>query len=111
MELNPNFKLWLEVEGKTVIGEGRARLLQEIDNCGSLSKAAKNLEISYRHAHDLIGNLNERCGQNILETTIGGEKGGGTRLTVTGKQLLKDFFQLKKKIVKLIDGYAGDFSV
>ena len=56
----PKFKLWFEVEGKPVIGEGRADLLLEIYECGSLSKAAKKLNISYRRAHDLVNSINER---------------------------------------------------
>jgi molybdate transport system regulatory protein len=102
MKVNANFKLWLEVDGRPIIGDGRAELLEEINKAGSLSKAAKNLGISYRHAHDLVDNLNERCGVPIIETTIGGSDGGGMHVTEYGMKLVKEFAILKKDISKYI---------
>lgn len=102
MKVKPNFKLWLEVDGRPIIGDGRAELLQEINKAGSLSKAAKNLGISYRHAHDLVDNLNDRCGVPIIETTIGGSDGGGMRVTEYGMKLVSEFALLKKDISNYI---------
>ena len=108
MKVNANFKLWLEVDGRPIIGDGRAELLEEINKAGSLSKAAKNLGISYRHAHDLVDNLNERCGIPIIETTIGGTDGGGMRVTEYGMKLVNQFNLLKKDIMNYISTH-GDF--
>lgn len=105
MEITPNFKLWMEIGGKPILGEGRADLLKEIDKCGSLSQAARNLEISYRHAHNLIGNLNKRCGFKVIESSIGGSKGGGMKLTKIGKQLLEDYLLLKENIYDILNKY------
>ncbi len=103
MKIVPNFKLWLEADGKSVIGDGRAELLREIDQCGSLSQAARNLGISYRHAYKLIENLNERCGQTIIETSIGGSDGGGMRITEFARELIKEFAILKNEMTKYIN--------
>lgn len=102
MKVNANFKLWLEVDGRPIIGDGRAELLEEINRCGSLSKAAKNLGISYRHAHDLVDNLNDRCGVPIIVTSIGGSDGGGMRVTEYGMKLVNEFAILRKDIAKYI---------
>jgi molybdate transport system regulatory protein len=102
LKVNANFKLWLEVGGRPIIGDGRAELLEEINKVGSLSKAAKNLGISYRHAHDLVDNLNDRCGVPIIETSIGGSDGGGMRVTDYGMKLVNEFALLKKDISKYI---------
>lgn len=106
MKIEPKFKLWFEVDGKPVIGEGRADLLLEIYECGSLSKAAENLGISYRQAHNLIGNLNERYGEKIIETAIGGVRGGGTQLTDAGKRLVENYLLLKEKINECLLNYS-----
>lgn len=98
MRIKAGFKLWFEVDGKPVMGDGRASLLKEIDECGSLSQAARNLEISYRHAHKLIQDLNKRCGNDILESSIGGRKGGGTKLTPHGKKIVEDFCEMREAI-------------
>ena len=107
MKSVPKFKLWFEVDGKPVIGEGRADLLLEIYECGSLSKAAKKLKISYRRAHDLVNNINERCGEKIIETTVGGAEGGGTCLTEKGEKLVQDYIKLRDGITE----YVGEYSM
>ncbi|MEE9116124.1 MAG: hypothetical protein V3U09_04425 [Thermoplasmata archaeon] len=93
-----DFKLWFEVDGKPVIGDGTASLLPEIDDYGSLSQAAMNLEISYRQAYKQIQNLNKRCGKDVLESSIGGKKGGGTKVTQYGKKMIEDSFALREAI-------------
>jgi molybdate transport system regulatory protein len=110
MQAVPHFKLWFEVDGKSIIGEGRASLLKEILECGSLSKAARNLEISYRHAHDLVASINERCGETIIESSVGGAKGGGTRLTEKGEQLVKDYLALKDEMTTYVGKYQGGYT-
>lgn len=103
MRFKPKIKVWLEINSKPVLGEGRAKLLKEIDNIGSLSKSAKNLKISYRHAFKLIKNLNKRVGEKVIETKIGGEKGGGMKLTELGKKVLNEYYLAKKKIEEFIE--------
>ena len=98
MGLKLGYKLWFEVEGKNVMGPGRAELLQAIDDCGSLSAAARELGLSYRHAYQLVQGLNDRCGKPVLVSAIGGKTGGGMSLTPFGKELLVMFEQANVKI-------------
>ena len=108
MKAVPHFKLWFEVGGKPIIGEGRAKLLREIYKYGSLSKAASILGISYRHAYDLVTSINERSGDVIIESTVGGAGGGGTRLTEKGRKLVEDYLSLKDEITKYIARYVSE---
>ncbi len=41
-------KIWIESDGKILLGEGRVQLLKAIKETGSLSKAAKKLNMSYK---------------------------------------------------------------
>jgi len=43
-------KVWLEKDGEIILGRGREDLLKAIIVCGSLYKAAKKLDMSYRAA-------------------------------------------------------------
>ena len=43
-------KIWIESNGKILLGEGRVQLLKAIKETGSLSKAAKKLKMSYKKA-------------------------------------------------------------
>ena len=43
-------KLWLERDGHVIFGPGREGMLKAIEECHSLSAAAKKLRMSYRAA-------------------------------------------------------------
>ena len=43
-------RIWIETESGLKIGIGRARLLQQINDLGSITEAAKVLKIPYRKA-------------------------------------------------------------
>ncbi|PKK86570.1 MAG: hypothetical protein CVT48_00485 [Thermoplasmata archaeon HGW-Thermoplasmata-1] len=96
-------KLWLEIDGEPVIGEGRAKLLETIEELGSLNKAAETLGMSYRHAWGIIKHMSEVLGDEIVVSARGGEGGGGTRLSDAGKALLSEFREKCDRIRHLVD--------
>ena len=51
-------RLWIETEKGMFLGEGRYKLLKAIENTGSLRKAAKSLNMSYKKAWRLITEVN-----------------------------------------------------
>jgi molybdate transport system regulatory protein len=110
MSMKLGYKLWFEVDGQNVMGPGRAELLTAIDETGSLSAAARKLGLSYRHAYQLIQSLNDRCGQPVIESSIGGKTGGGTRLTVFGRELISMFEQSNDKIQSEADDIDAELN-
>ena len=84
-------RIWLERGGAPCIGRGKARLLAAIDQHGSLSKAARSAEISYRAAWKWLEGLNTALGAAVVETSTGGASGGGSTLTQEGRALLESF--------------------
>jgi len=89
-------RIWVELDNKVLIGEGRIRLLKEIDKQGSLSKAAKSLGISYKKAWTLIDSVNKSAEKEVTTTSIGGKNGGGAVLTDYGKKLIRVFDEIKE---------------
>jgi len=88
----PALKIWLETDEGYVIGQGTYDLLCKIEAYGSLSKAARSLGMSYRHAWGLINRMNARIGGKVLQTRKGGKLGGGgAELTDLGRALLQEF--------------------
>ena len=69
-------RIWIETNGEILLGEGRVALLKAIHETGSLSKAAKSLNMSYKKAWSLIDAVNKRAEQPVTSPRIGG-KGGG----------------------------------
>lgn len=98
-------KIWLSRDGLLVFGEGLARLLRGIESMGSLSAAAKEEGISYRHAWGDIKRAEERLGISLVISTPGGYEGGGSCLTKEGIMLLQGYERIRRKIIKSSDKY------
>ena len=71
-----NAKAWIEKEGRLLIGEGRACILQLIDDTHSLNRTAKEMKMSYRHVWGIIRELEKAAGEPLVASQRGG-KGGG----------------------------------
>jgi molybdate transport system regulatory protein len=98
----PSFKLWLKKNHKYILGEGGAHLLKEINKYGSISRAAKQMGLSYKHAWKKLINIEKNIGQPILRTKRGGKHGGGTELTEEGIHLLKNYYRIKNYFEKVV---------
>ena len=96
-------RLWIEADGHILLGEGRVSLLKAIEDTGSLSKAAKSLNMSYKKAWSIIDKINFRAERPVVRTQIGGKGGGGTRLTPYGKSIIKAFEAINKKCWEFLD--------
>ena len=86
-------RLWLEGDEGTFLGYGRVVLLERIREFGSLAQAARSMEMSYKHAWDLLDSMNRQAGGKLVETSRGGKNGGGARLTPTGEKAIAVFWQ------------------
>jgi molybdate transport system regulatory protein len=84
-------KVWLELGGKVVLSDWRVRLLEAIDETGSLANAAKALDVPYRTAWYKLREVEDRLGLRLLETQSGGADGGGSRLTSDARELVARF--------------------
>jgi len=103
-------KVWFGIDGLVVFGEGLARLLSGIDKLGSLSRAAVEEDISYRHAWGDIKRAEERLGFQLLERQTGGSSGGGSRLTKKGRRLLEGYNQLKRRMIRESNRWFNELS-
>ncbi|WP_458700128.1 TOBE domain-containing protein [Sulfurospirillum sp. 1307] len=77
--------------------EKKIKLLESIEKCGSISKAAKEVPISYKLAWEMLDNMNNLSSKPIVLKAVGGSGGGGTKLTSHGKELIKSYYILKDK--------------
>jgi molybdate transport system substrate-binding protein len=91
-------RVWVERNGQTILGDGRAELLAEIERTHSISAAARSLGISYRHAWVLVQEANAAAGEPLVTAAVGGHKGGGAQLTPRGRLSLEVFEQISGKV-------------
>ncbi|RLI73213.1 ModE family transcriptional regulator [Archaeoglobales archaeon] len=92
------FKVWIERDGKHVIGKGGAEILRAIKEYGSISKAAKSLNMSYKYVWNYLNRIEQALGEKIVERERGGKEGGKTRLTVLGEEILSVYFGLVERM-------------
>ena len=103
-KLHPRFKLWLSSEDvQGAFGDGKWRLLQAIEKTGSLTKACKLLNISYRKAWGDLAKAESSLGVALLQKHRGGAKGGRTVLTTQGKKWAKSYARFRRNIEKCVD--------
>ena len=95
-------KLWVEVDGSPLLGEGGAEILEAIDHSGSISEAARSLGMSYYFVWSYLKRMEELLGESIIETHRGGRGGGGARLTETGRRLLDAYRDLRRRVGELL---------
>lgn len=78
------------------IGPGKIRLLEAIDQEGSISAAGRALGMSYKRAWDLVDALNSLVGSPVVEASTGGYRGGGAMLTDAGRDLVADYRAIER---------------
>ena len=95
-------RLWLEGPEGTFLGYGRVVLLERIRDSGSISAAARSMEMSYKHAWDLLDSMNRQAGCKLVETCRGGKDGGGARLTPAGVKAVALFWHYHARLDELL---------
>ncbi|HFC98799.1 MAG TPA: LysR family transcriptional regulator [Thermosulfurimonas dismutans] len=100
-------KIWIEGPEGTFLGYGRMVLLERIREYGSISAAARSMNMSYKHAWDLVESMNRQAGKPLVETTVGGKGGGGARLTPEGEKWLALFRKLLKHLETFLEKETG----
>lgn len=108
--------IWMTIGGANLGGPGRVELLSRIAECGSITRAAKAMKMSYKAAWDAIDGMNNLAGEALVERTTGGKGGGGTRLTRRGAQLVDNFRLIEREHQRFIEqlsqqaaGIADDY--
>jgi molybdate transport system regulatory protein len=94
------------------MGPGKAELIERIAQTGSISAAARAMGMSYRRAWQLVEALNRDFRMPVVTTAIGGERGGGARVTPFGRRLAARFRAMESKasaaIAADLRGFAAE---
>ena len=80
--------IFVNDSGEKFFGEGPARLLRGVEECGSLRAAAMSMDMAYTKALKLIRNAENALGFALICRVTGGKDGGGSSLTTEGKEWL-----------------------
>lgn len=87
----PSLSLRIDFDPEGRLGPGKVTLLEKIAESGSISAAARAMNMSYKHAWDLIEEMNVLFGKPLVSTQTGGKDGGGAQLTAMGQAVVTRF--------------------
>jgi len=95
-QLQPKMRLWVVFGDRLKFGDGRARLLEVIDELGSLKQAVERFDMSYRNAWGYLRELESAAGFKFVERRPGRRPRGGTRLTARGRRFLTQYWRFRR---------------
>lgn len=108
-------KLAVDTAMGAYLGDTRIKLLEAIDQHGSISQAAKAVPLSYKAAWDAIDAMNNLAPEPLVIRTTGGKHGGGTELTDYGRRLIGFYRALEQehqaavsRLAERMDEVAGN---
>jgi molybdate transport system regulatory protein len=95
-------KFWLTIGPRTLFGDGKADLLEAVDQLGSLRSAAQSMGMSYRHAWGLLRELDLAAGFAFLEHSGTGPR-SRLRLTNDGRQFIAAYRRFRTPLGKVVE--------
>ena len=78
-----------------VLGPGKAEILRHIGETGSISEAARLMDMSYNRAWLHVKTLNGSFAEPLVESVRGGNAGGGAALTEMGRKVLALYVEME----------------
>ena len=92
----PSLSLRINLDPEGRIGPGKIDLLEQIASFGSISAAARAMEMSYKRAWDLVDEMNMLFGRPLVAAQTGGKHGGGAMLTPFGMTVVTRFRAIER---------------
>jgi molybdate transport system regulatory protein len=107
--LRSHLRLRLLLDEDIAFGPGKADLLEAIAAHGSISAAAKALQMSYRRAWMLVDAMNRCFEPPLVHSAKGGSGGGGAEVTPEGMEVLAAFRRLQRELDQLVEARLSEF--
>lgn len=106
----PRLTIRIDFEDAEGFGPGKARLLELIEELGSIRSAAAAMSMSYRHAWLLLQSVEDTFGAPVISTATGGARGGGAKLTELGKTVLARYRAIEAQAVRATTGELSELT-
>jgi molybdate transport system regulatory protein len=103
-------RIWLDGKEGTFLGHGRVVLMERIRELGSITKAAKSMGMSYRHAWRLIDSMNRQSPRPFVVTATGGKNGGGAFVTEDGERAIRLFRKCDEEFREFLRNKTGSIT-
>jgi molybdate transport repressor ModE-like protein len=101
--MNVRTKVWFTIGNLHTFGAGLARLLEHIEQYGTLRRSARETGMSYRHAWNLVKNAEGHLRKRLIVKHPGGVGGGRSELSPDGRRLMEAFRRLNQDVARYAD--------
>lgn len=109
MTASIDIKARLISKGLRAFGPGKADLLEKIASEGSISRAAKAMDMSYSRAWQLVDAMNSAFRKPLVESSAGGKRGGGAVLTRHGEEVLDLYRRFEQRLSEDAAAFFPEF--
>ena len=92
---NVRFRVRVTRGDDIAIGPGKIALLEAIASAGSITNAAKALDMSYRRAWLLVDTMNRSFRAPVVAAGAGGSRGDGATLTALGREVVERYRRIE----------------
>ncbi len=99
----PKLKLWVVFDERVKFGDGRAQLLELIDELGSIKNAVASTGMSYRAAWGYLKELEKAAGFAFLERKPGSGPRSGAQLTTEAKAFLRHYRLFQNSVQQRVE--------
>jgi len=100
-------KVRLRHNDEIAMGPGKADLLDAIAATGSISAAARSMNMSYRRAWLLVDVMNRTFREPLVVGAAGGSQGGGAGVTDAGRAVLAQFRAMEAASNAAVQAYGA----
>jgi len=100
----------ISIGAATALGPGKVDLLQAIERHRSISGAAREMGMSYRHAWVLVDAMNRSFISDLVVTSTGGKGGGGAQVSPLGLDVVQRYLDMEAKAAKSVEAEASEFA-
>jgi molybdate transport system regulatory protein len=99
-------KVRVRTGDEIAMGPGKADLLDAIATTGSISAAARSMNMSYRRAWLLVDVMNRTFREPLVLSAAGGAQGGGAGVTDAGRAVLSAFRAMEAASTAAVQAHA-----
>ena len=103
----PKASLRIEFGPDQRIGPGKVHLLELVAQTGSISAAAREMDMSYRRAWLLLDEMNRMFKEPVIAAVTGGAHGGGAQLTELGETVIATYRAIEADSAQILSKRLG----
>jgi molybdate transport repressor ModE-like protein len=101
--MRARLKVWIEADdGRVALSDWRVALLEAVGEHGSLVAAAKSVGVPHRTAWQRIREMEDCLNVRLVDTTSGGSGGGHSRLSPTGREVVRRYNEMRAGLDELM---------